>query len=334
MGTDDDSATPSLTACAALLPEPCRGALEALSSRMGTGVGFPIPSLGTCGALLPESCWNALEEMSGRMESDADATLSVLTARVCGALPALCEKESEPLTKEEKREFGDLMNELDRDAPDREGETPMDRESMTQYAYYVGFIANTTLFAVLFVTIFIAVASEGSGTLKDEESRSPEAPRPPEMQDDPGDAIMLVPLAAALFFATFWMLMRLAFLAEKLTLYPEEPLLTLNYLVFLAIVALYAHLVARLWSRSRSYARQLNVILSVAGVGVGVLGLFGETLSARWMPEVLVDLFGTGSSHLTYIGVLLFLFVVYFPYILRFTGAGGKPGGVGGSGAT
>ena len=111
--------------------------------------------------------------------------------------------------------------------------------------------------------------------------------------------------------------MRGAFLTEKLDIYPEDPLLELNYLIFLALVALYVHIATTLWRDSKRYEKYLNVLLSIAGVAVGVVGLFKESLSAEWASELLVGLFGTGGSSLTYIGVLLFLLVVYFPNILR-----------------
>ena len=70
-------------------------------------------------------------------------------------------------------------------------------------------------------------------------------------------------------------------------------------------------------ARLKRYEKYLNVLLSIAGVAVGVVGLFKESLSATWVSDLLVGLFGTGGSSLTYIGVLLFLLIVYFPNILR-----------------
>ena len=122
----------------------------------------------------------------------------------------------------------------------------------------------------------------------------------------------------ALFFATFWMLMRIAFLTEKLSIYPEDPLLMFNWLIFLAFVALYVQLVATRWPKSERYERLLNIVLSIAGVAVGFVGLFeGGSRTVEWIPDALVNVFGTGSSPETYVAVLLFLFVVHFPYILR-----------------
>ena len=166
----------------------------------------------------------------------------------------------------------------------------------------------TTLFSFLFMSIFIAITSAG----KDKESKR-----------------TMIFLLTALFFASFWMLMRITFLAEKLTIYREDPLLSLNYMIFLALVALYVHIATTLWRGSKRYEKYLNILLSIAGVAIGVLGLFKDSLPSvggRSISDVLVRIFGTEGSHLTYIGVLLFLLIVYFPNILRLLGEDRKDG--------
>lgn len=189
-------------------------------------------------------------------------------------------------------------------------------KSWTEWAYYLGIIALTTLFAVLFVTIFISM----------EKASAPgEYGTSGEKVMDSTNRRMLVQLVVALFFATFWMLMRITFLTEKLAVYPGDPLLSLNYLIFLALIALYVHLVTRLWRDFGRYEKHFNLFLSAAGVAVGVLGLFQDLLPAGWIRGILVNLFGTGGSLLTYIGVLLFLLVVYFPHILRWLDPDRKP---------
>ena len=100
---------------------------------------------------------------------------------------------------------------------------------------------------------------------------------------------------------------------------------TWYYLIFLALIALYVHLVSRLWRDFGRYEKHFNLFLSAAGVAVVVLGLFQDSLPAGWIREILVNLFGTGGSLLTYIGVLLFLLVVYFPHILRWLDPDSKP---------
>ena len=57
--------------------------------------------------------------------------------------------------------------------------------------------------------------------------------------------------------------------------------------------------------------------MSLASVVIGVMGILGNFLSVEWIPEVLVDVFGTGGTPETYVAVLLFLFVVHFPHLLR-----------------
>ena len=166
----------------------------------------------------------------------------------------------------------------------------------------------TILFSFLFLAIFIAITSA--------------------KQDKEFKRTMIF-LLTALFFASFWMLMRITFLTEKLTIYPEDPLLSLNYMIFLALVALYVHIVITLWQGSERYEKYLNILLSIAGVAIGVLGLFKDSLPSTGgisISEVLVRIFGTEGSHLTYIGVLLFLLIAYFPNILRLLGEDRKDG--------
>lgn len=136
---------------------------------------------------------------------------------------------------------------------------------------------------------------------------------------------MLVRLANALFFATFWMLMRITLLVEKSAVYPEGPLLPLNYLVFIAFMALYVHLVAKLWRDLGRDEKNFNIFLGVSGVAIGVLGFFPGPLPAEWVRDTLIGFFGTGGSLLTYMGVLLFLLIVYFPHILRWLDPDSKP---------
>lgn len=99
-------------------------------------------------------------------------------------------------------------------------------------------------------------------------------------------------------------------------------------------MALYVHIATTLWRGSKRYEKYLNVLLSVAGLAIGVVGLFKESLSADWVSGLLVDLFGTGGSSLTYIGVLLFLLVVYFPNILQSLDGDGRSDGPDRPGAT
>ena len=186
--------------------------------------------------------------------------------------------------------------------------------SYTEKFYRAGFVTMTTLFAFLFTTVFITT------TWYSKIERDPKDPEIMELESS------MSLLALSLLFATFWVLMRITFLSEQLTIYPEAPRLIFDWLIFLVFVALYIHLVTRLWSKSKRYEKHLNLAhyekhlnlaLSIASVVIGVMGILGNFLSVEWIPRVLVDVFGTGSIPETYIAVLLFLFVVHFPHILR-----------------
>ena len=218
--------------------------------------------------------------------------------RLCRFIKAMCLNPPQVLDDREKHDFKILLDQLDEKGT----------KSKTEWVYYAGFTAMTTLFSFLFMAIFVAITS----ARQDRESKR-----------------TMIFLLTALFFASFWMLMRIAFLTEKLEIYPEDPLLSLNYMIFLALVALYVHIVTTLWRGSKRYEKYLNVLLSIAGVAIGVLGLFKDSLPSTEgisIPAVLVRIFGTGGSHLTYIGVLLFLLIVYFPNILRLLGEDRKDG--------
>ena len=252
---------------------------------------------------------------------------------LCGLVRSYCTDRPGGLDSDAKAEFADALDEL----------KERNYISATERVYYGGFVALTTLFTFLLMAIIVEITSvsetsenrkapedgENRESPEDEENRKKKENR--EKEERQGRIRLLL---AALFFASFWVLMRGAFLTEKLTIYPEDPLLELNYLIFLALVALYVHIATTLWRGSKRYEKYLNVLLSIAGVAVGVVGLFKESLSADWVSELLVGLFGTGGSSQTYIGVLLFLLVVYFPNILRSLDGDGRPDDPGRPGAT
>lgn len=212
-------------------------------------------------------------------------------------LSGLC-KRSSPLLNDEKCEFQQKLGALWKD-----GDGPW---SYTEGFYRAGFVAMTTLFAILFATMFITT------TRYSKNEKDPEDPEAREIKSS------MSLLALALLFATFWVLMRITFLTEKLAIYPEDPLLIFNWLIFLVFAALYVHLVTRFWPKPERYEKHLDLALSIASVVTGVMGILGASLSVERIPKALVHVFGTGSTPLTYIAVLLFLFVVHFPHLLRF----------------
>ena len=228
---------------------------------------------------------------------------------LCRFVRKHCKERPEALGDADKAEFANALDEL----------KERNYTSTTARVYYGGFVALTTLFAFLFLAIIVEITSVP------ERSENRETPKDGENQEKKEREGRIRLLLAALFFSTFWVLMRGAFLTEKLAIYPDDPLLELNYLIFLALVALYVHIATTLWRDSKRYEKYLNVLLSIAGVAVGVVGLFKESPSVEWASELLVGFFGTGGSSLTYIGVLLFLLVVYFPNILRSLDGDRKP---------
>ena len=177
--------------------------------------------------------------------------------------------------------------------------------SYTERFYRAGFLAMTALFAFLFVAIFVA------GIQHSKNGEAAEARK----GSDAGS--MMRPLALALVFATFWVLMRLTFLVEKSSLYLEDDLLRYNGFIFLAFVAVYVHVVIKLRPESGRYENYLNLALSIAGLVLSAIGLVSDALPVEWIPKALVDVFGTGSTPATYIALLLFLLIVHFPHLLR-----------------
>ena len=214
-----------------------------------------------------------------------------------GMLSGLCQSSSTLLTEDEKCEFLRELNALWKG-----GDGP---RSYTEKYYRVGFVTMTILFAFLFATVFITTTRY---------SKSGKDPKDPETRELESSMSLL---AFSLLFATFWVLMRITFLTEQLTIYPETSRMIFDWLIFMVFVVPYVHLVIRFWPKSKHYEKYLNLALSIVGVVIGVMGLLGNLLSVAWIPKVLVDVFGTGGSPETYVAVLLFLFVVHFPHLLR-----------------
>ena len=191
------------------------------------------------------------------------------------------------LDEEEREKFSQALKKLNSENVQR---------SWTEISYRIGFVAMTLLFAVLFVTVFVASTSR------------------PEGQDVPFRLFV-----AALFFATFWMLMRITFLIEKFSLYPykDDSLLTYNYFIFCVFALLYIYLVSTIWTRLR-LSEKLGSIFQALTLVVAVIGLLvsHDSMYMKQVPEMLVSLFGTESSFSTYIAVLLLLLIFHFPYII------------------
>ena len=169
--------------------------------------------------------------------------------------------------------------------------------SYTEWAYYVGFIANTMWIALLF------------GVVVD--------------QTGADDRSQLGKTIVAMGLATAWVPFRIAFLSEKVELYSSDPLQGLNYLIFLAFVVLYLH--ALRWHMSGPGGKRRNavpltghvivVILTCSSAVVGLLADVG--LLDRDGTKLLVRYFGSESSLLVYITMLLLFLVMVAPAIVR-----------------
>lgn len=173
---------------------------------------------------------------------------------------------------------------------------PDDARSYTEWAYYIYFIANTTWIALLFGVV---VARSGAN-----------------------DPSQLGETVVAMGLATAWVAFRGAFLVEKVELY-NDPLRPLNYFIFLAFVVLYLH-VLRLYMGSLGVKGQNAVPMAghaVAAVLGGLAALVSFLKGMGWLGDggagLLVRHFGSESSLLVYITMLLLFLVMVAPAVVR-----------------
>lgn len=172
-----------------------------------------------------------------------------------------------------------------------------DDRSYTEWAYYIGFIANTMWIAILFGVV---VAQAGAD-----------------------DRSQLGQTIVAMGLATAWVPFRITFLVEKAELYGNDPLLLLNYLIFLAFVVLYLH--ALRWYMNGPEGKRRNavsltghVIVAILTCLAAVVGLLADVgLLDRDGTKLLVRYFGSESSLLVYITMLLLFLVMVAPAIVR-----------------
>lgn len=285
------------------LPEPTR------TKVIGVVVGSVVVVVGvfSYGELYSEhsssafkNCENATE-FTGSTPAPWSIAPDVMEAEdedmlVRSLLEKRCLSDSQSLNDSEKCEFQEKLSVLWKDR-NRSA-------SYTELFYRVGFVAMTTLFALLFATILIVLASKimkNSAWERNSEVKH-----------------MKTLLVLALLSATFWALMRGAFIYEKLSVYPGDPLLASNWLILLGFVVVHAWTVIAWWPNHERYERYLAPFFTIAGFAIGVIALFGGGVDREWIPEFLVGTFGTGGSPLTYLAVLSFLLLVHFPYILRY----------------
>ena len=216
--------------------------------------------------------------------SESDNTFRTFLENRC------CETKSEEKTEEEtkkeetnREDFTDLLKELTEQ---------QNSGSWTERVYYFGHLSSFSLFMILLVTIFIAVTAGKMGHH------------------------MMPPLTYALIFASFWVLMRIAYMTEKYSIYDikDDPLFVFNGIIFLVFLVGYIYLFTFSTDSINDVDKTNRVFLTIFGILELFLGTIGIT---DWMPDTLVRLFGTKSDLLTYIIIFLFLLVVFFPSILR-----------------
>lgn len=173
--------------------------------------------------------------------------------------------------------------------------------SLTRVAYFFGFIAMSALFMILFVTFFITLAFKEDLVKQDTLSR----------------------LTNALFFASFWVLMRITFMVEKFTVFnvEDDQLFIFNFFIFLLFLFALANLLTALKNESYNGSDKFKYdSLSIVGVMellLSITGFANQMLDTHHMPHILVHLFGTRSNGLTYFFIGLLLFLLFFPSTLR-----------------
>ena len=224
---------------------------------------------------------------------EAAAKHEIEDATILKACKILKERSEERTTDEEQNEANPQPRQtLDALQSDRDID---DTRSYTEWAYYVFFIANTTWIALLFGVVVVRAAVDDPSQL--------------------GETIVAMGLATA------WVAFRGAYLVEKVELY-NDPLLSLDYLILMGFVVLYLHIL-------RLYAGKLDdkkrIIVSIGQVIAWILtcsaALVGPLVGLGWLgdsgTELLVRYFGSKSSLLVYITMLLLFLVMVAPAAVR-----------------
>ena len=194
--------------------------------------------------------------------------------------------------------FSRLLKNLENEASNlSQGE----RQSLTDIAYHIGFVSMAALFTILFVTFFITLAFKEDLLKQDTRSR----------------------LTNALFFASFWVLMRITFMVEKFSIFDvgDDRLFIFNFFIFLLFLFALANLLTGLKNKSDNGSDKFKYnsfsILGIMELFLSITGFASQMLDTHHMSDILVQLFGTKSDPLTYFFIGLLLFLLFFPSILR-----------------
>lgn len=173
---------------------------------------------------------------------------------------------------------------------------PLDgARSYTEWAYYVFFIANTTWIALLFGVVVVRAAV-----------------------DDPSE---LGETIVAMGLATAWVAFRGAYLVEKVELYSGQ-LLSFDHLILMAFVVLYLHILRLYIGKLDDKKRIIASFGQVIAWGLTCsAALVGPLVGMGWVGDsgtkLLVLLFGSQSSLLVYITMLLLFLVMVAPAAVR-----------------
>ena len=232
---------------------------------------------------------------------EAAAEHEIEDATILKACKILKERSEERTTDEEQNEANPQPRQT-LDALQSDSNID-DTRSYTEWAYYVFFIANTTWIALLFGVVVVRTAVDDPSQL--------------------GETIVAMGLATA------WVAFRGAYLVEKVELY-NDPLLSLDYLILMGFVVLYLHIL-------RLYAGKLDdkkrIIVSIGQMIAWILtcsaALVGPLVGLGWLgdsgTELLVRYFGSKSSLLVYITMLLLFLVMVAPAAVRRLGGDPEP---------
>ena len=208
--------------------------------------------------------------------------------------------------------------------------------SHTEVFYRIGHLAMTILFCLLFTTGFLFAplpTIEGSDA-KGIKAKVPEhcagfLAASPEAKESKAKVPELY-VWIALFFASFWVLMRATFLFEEQWMY-KNPLLEVHGAFLILFVSLFGFLPflrhqihknkpdgqgGNSAEKGPLRNRIFFVVTLLEGVVVAVLELGSGDVSPQ-IENILVYTFGTGSSILSYLSMFTVILVFALPFLLQ-----------------
>lgn len=160
--------------------------------------------------------------------------------------------------------------------------------SLTGMAYYVGFFALAVLFTVLLMTIILTFVLRV-------------------------DALNIHRfLLVALLSTSVWVLCRISFMGEKLTLFGSDPLFPHNMAIFGLFGFLYFVLAISAWNVSSWWARTIDIFTSVGGITATVFSLFHQEAVLR----SLMTMFGSGATANHYMLIFVVWTILVSPILL------------------